>query len=531
MIQTKAQRAAIYIRQSQTHEGTISPELQEKNVRRFIESQEEWTATDVYADIDVSGLKEANRPGFLKLKQDYASGKFDIAVADEFTRFSRNAVDGISLLGTMKIATAKEGIPPEDDFMPSLYFLLSAKFSKDMGKRWRDGLTHRLRNGVQPSGKPQFGYTRHHPGEDGKPITKENPKAKGIIERYVINPGEADILREAYRRYTAGEGARTICEDFSARGLAAPGPTGWAPTGLFDLMDKIFYAGKIEWSPDKAEAKRQNKKPTILVVEGAHEPILTTAQWADYRKARESRKLQEKPRNPKWMLAGLVECGLCGGKMVSHMARGVPSLMCATYNAKGKTGCTGTFRKRAIVMRKFRYWLYKHREEWADAMPSDDEARITAETAVADAQAAYDKAMEDYSRYQQWAYENSILPAVSAQTLADKAATVTSAEAALDEAQAELESFIPASTVLERIDAGLKVLGLDVPEGDDSLGDEPDEGETAIMREIYSKLIEKIVVLPPSHPSPRHPDRNLMAEIEIHSKKLKGRLVSHVGSI
>jgi site-specific DNA recombinase len=61
-------KAAIYIRQSQSHEGTISPELQEKNVRRFIESQERWIPTEVYSDIDISGLKEENRPVCLTLR-------------------------------------------------------------------------------------------------------------------------------------------------------------------------------------------------------------------------------------------------------------------------------------------------------------------------------------------------------------------------------------------------------------------------------------------------------------------------------
>lgn len=497
-------RAALYIRQSQTHDGTISPELQEKNVRAFIASQDEWTPMAVYSDIDISGLKEENRPGFLKLKSDYAAGKFDIAVADEFTRFSRNAVDGIALLGTMKIATAKEGIPPEDDFMPSLYFLLSAKFSKDMGKRWRDGLNYRVRNGVQPSGNAQFGYTRHHPGPDGKPITKDNPKAKGIIEQYLINPTEAAIVKEAYKRYSGGEGARSICADFTKRGLPAPGPAGWHAPGFFDLLDKSFYAGMINFEGQDFP--------------GAHKPLLTVPQWNKYRKVREAKKLQKSPRNPKWILAGLVVCGLCGGKMVSHKARGEHNLMCSTYNAQGKTGCAGTFRKRSIVSKKFFFWLHKNRETWANAMPSDDAAKLAVEQAVTEAQQAHDAAVEDYSAYQQWAYENGILPAVSAKMIAAKAEAVTATQAALDEAQAELGSFVPASTVFEQIQAGLKVMGLDVPEGDPSLEEEPTEQEAAAMREIYAKVIDRIVVLPPSHPSPRHPDRDLMAEIEIVPK-------------
>lgn len=481
-------KAAIYVRQSTTSEGTISPALQRRNCEAFVQRQGWQLVSKSYEDIDISGKKTANRPGYLSLRADYENGDFNVVVADDWSRFARNEVEGLAMLGSMQLASASQGVYDEDtNHLPTaIQFIIDADFSRKMGKRWRNALVYRLERGLPPSGKPQFGYDKQ--GKDA----------------YIPN-ADAAIVREAYARYTAGEGSRAICEDFTARGLASAGPAGWYPNGLFDLLDKTFYAGFITYEGQDFP--------------GAHEPLLTPAQWAAYRKARETRKTHARPRNTKWMLQGLVVCGLCGSKMLSHMARGVPSLACSTYNAQGKAGCPGTFRKREIVMKKFRFWLHKHQQEWADAMPSDDEAKTAAETAVADAQTAHDSTVEDYSRYQQWAYENRIVPAVSAKTLAEKAEAITAAQAVLDEAQAALGEFVPASTVRERINAGIKVLGLDVPENDPSLEEEPTEAEAAIMREIYAKMIDRIVVLPPSHPSPRHPDRDLMAEIEVHPKE------------
>ncbi|AOY71040.1 putative recombinase [Arthrobacter sp. ZXY-2] len=472
-------RAAIYIRQSQTSDDTISPELQEKNVRRFIE-QQGWTVVgDPYSDIDISGLTEAKRPDFLKLKKDFAAGKFDIAVADDFSRFSRNKADAMALLGSMNIATAKEGVADaDDDFMPAMYFLLADKFSKDMSKRWRHALMHRLSKGLPASGNRQFGYDKQ-----GK-------------EAYVINPVEAAILREAYDRYTKGEGVRTICEDFNKRNLPAPGSNGWYSTGMFDLLDKVFYAGKVSYDGQEFP--------------GAHEPILTKAQWAAYRKARESRKKQDRPRNPKWMLHGLVFCGHCGGKMLSHMARGVPNLLCATYNSKGKKACPGTFRKRAVVQTAVWWWLGSHLDEWASAMPTNDEARIAAEKAVADAEAELESANQVYMDFQKYAFENKLRPELSALQLAQYSEAIDKAQATLDDALAELGSFTPASDVHEQISQGSLLMGFEAdPEA------EPSEAATAQFREALSKIIAKVIIHPATGNSPRDPNRNALEEIEV----------------
>lgn len=478
--------AALYIRQSQTHDDTISPELQEKNVRKFIESQG-WTAGEVYSDIDISGLTEAKRPGFLKLKKDYAAKKFDIAVADDFSRFSRNKTDAMALLGSMNIATAKEGVADtDDDFMPAMYFLLADKFSKDMSKRWRHALMHRLSMGLPPSGKAHFGYDK-------------------VNGSYVQN-ADAAILREAYERYTAGEGVRSICTDFSARGLTAPGPGGWYSRGLFDLLDKVFYSGKIAWTPKKGEES--------VMVDGAHEPILSPGEWAAYRKAREDRKANVRPKNPKWMLSGLVECGLCGGKMLSHSdSRGKKQLMCGTYNAHGKDACKGLFRRQSIVAMKVWLWLASHLEEWAAISPTDEEAQKAAEKAVLEAQASLEKATEDYSRYADWAYENKILASVSAAKMSEKAQAVKDAEEALQHAQAALATFVPASDIHERISEGALLMGFS-----EDPDEEPSEEAVARFREALSRVIDRVVVLPSTAASPRDPNRDHYSEIQIIAK-------------
>lgn len=491
-------KAAVYIRQSQTSDGSISPELQEKNCRALAK-REGWTVTGVYSDIDITGGSTEKREGYKRLIAHYKSGAFDLVLADDLSRLARNVVDSGELHDLIPTATWKEGLQA-DRLMTDIYSAFNADYLRKIKDRWSDTLTRRLKAGLPASGKGQYGYRRV--SADGvTEYTPENPKPKGVLEKYVQHPQEAEILREAYQRYTKGEGVRTICEDFSARNLPSPGPRGWYATGMFDLLDKPFYAGKISYEGQEFP--------------GAHEGILSAPEWKAYKRAREDRKLQTKPRNPKWMLSGLAVCGHCGGKMLSHMARGVPTLQCGTYNAEGKTGCPGMFRKRAKVQQAVWWWLGAHLDEWASAMPTDDEARLAAEKAVADAESVRDAAQGKIDNLISRMVNLGLTDAEVAAPLTGFRAELAEAQAVVDRALAELGSYSPASDVHDQISKGALLMGF---EADSDA--EPSEAATAQFREALSKIIEKVIVLPPSGTSPRDPNRNYMSEVKVVPRKV-----------
>ncbi|MET3351387.1 UNVERIFIED_ORG: DNA invertase Pin-like site-specific DNA recombinase [Arthrobacter sp. UYEF1] len=504
-------RAAIYVRQSQTEDGSISSELQEGNCRKLAERYG-WDVTKVYDDLDITGGSTRRRDAYKELRTDFKTGKFDILLADDLSRFNRNTAESAQLHDEIPTATWKEGIQ-ENRLFTDILSAFNADFLRKISERWSDALARRIKNGLPPSGQKQFGYDRTLP--NGTVIDKDNKKPSGVLESYVLNEIEAEVVREAYRRYTAGEGARTICQDFTARGLPSAGPNGWYPIGFFDLLDKTFYSGKI--SHDGQEFT------------GSHEALLTASQWKKYRKEREERKKQTKPRNPKWMLSGLVECGQCGGKMLSHMARGVPNLLCATYNARGKSACPGTFRKRSKVQMAVWWWLGAHLDEWASAMPSDEEGKLTAETNVANAETGLEAARDKYSRYQRFAFESSIRAEESKDTLAEYSTEIDEAQAVLDEALAELGGFTPAADVHEQISNGALLMGFsgerpkmyERPDGEwEDAAEEISEASTAQFREALSKIIEKVIVHPATGKSPRDPNRDHRSEVEVVPRKL-----------
>lgn len=278
-------RAALYIRQSQTSDDTISPELQEQHCRELA-VREGYVVVDVYKDIDISGRKMDNRPGLLALRAAYDRGEFDIALADDMSRFSRNMADGAGILGTMPVGTYEENLiaggDGEDDFMPMIHLLLAHKYSQDMSKRWRDAHKYRLERGLPPNGIHVFGYDKLNSA--GQVITG---KGQGSAAQYVPN-GDADIVKSLFRRYTDGVGSVPLVEELNAKGIPTIRGEEWQTAQLFRLLDNPFYAGKIVWDGEEWP--------------GTHEPLLTEAEWFAYKRARDARRTRRNPPNPKWLL-------------------------------------------------------------------------------------------------------------------------------------------------------------------------------------------------------------------------------------
>lgn len=503
-------RAAIYIRQSRTHEDSVSPALQESNCRKLA-AQHGWEVVAVYRDIDISGGSTDGRDGLQGLREARKAGLFDIALADDLSRFARNVADSALIRGEMPTATWKDGVQ-DNHLYADIQSAINADELRKIKARWSDNRMRRISEGLPPSGMRQFGYIRVD--KDGREINKDNPKNKGQSERYVQDPTEAAILREAYERYIKGDGARAICRDFTERGLPSPGSGGWQPRILFDLCDKVFNAGQIYFDGE--------------IYPGAHQPILTRTEWKAYRDAREERKTKRSLRNPRWMLAGIAVCGLCGSGMVSHVSRGVASVMCQKYAHKGKEACPGVFRKRPRVDAAVWQWLNSHRTELAAAMPSHEEARKAAETRVADTEHDVEQARKQYDEYQVFAFEQGVRGDSAKATLDKLSTAIDDAEKAHGDALAALGSLTVTDDPWEAIVEGARIMGFteDVPEGGmlfedgdafwvESVDEPPSESAVAQFRQALSKIIERVEILPPTTSSPRDPDRQWGAEIRV----------------
>ena len=346
---TRTRRAALYLRQSQYHDGSISEELQETTTRALCE-REGWEVVGVYKDIDLSGTSTTKRTGLKALRSSYDRGEFDIAVAHAVSRFSRNMQDGAEIVAEMPIATVLEGeAPHDDDFMPLLHMLLAHKQSKEIGKRWKEVHAHRIARGLPPTGGPRFGYVVN---EDGT---------------YSPDIATAPVLREMYSRFINGSGTPAITSWLNEAGHRTTKGNAWSEYNVRDVLNSGFGAGRIEFKGSEFW--------------GVHEPVISRDVWEMFLRAKAARAAKpRKAQAARWHLQGLVRCGLCGSTMVINGGTEFnKKLACSKRLKQGKSECAGVFTRKNWIDNKIALWLGGHIQEWADATPQDTEKRAKAE--------------------------------------------------------------------------------------------------------------------------------------------------------
>ena len=101
-------RVAIYARVSTEHEAQISAlgnQIQYYDEK--LKQHPDWTLVERYIDEGITGTSIHKRPNFLRMLKDAESGKFDLIVTREVSRFARNTVD--TLQETRKLK--KIGVP------------------------------------------------------------------------------------------------------------------------------------------------------------------------------------------------------------------------------------------------------------------------------------------------------------------------------------------------------------------------------------------------------------------------------------
>ena len=87
-------RVAIYARVSTEHEAQISAlgnQIQYYDEK--LKQHPDWTLVERYIDEGITGTSIHKRPNFLRMLKDAESGKFDLIVTREVSRFARNTVD------------------------------------------------------------------------------------------------------------------------------------------------------------------------------------------------------------------------------------------------------------------------------------------------------------------------------------------------------------------------------------------------------------------------------------------------------
>jgi DNA invertase Pin-like site-specific DNA recombinase/ribosomal protein L34E len=357
-------RAALYLRRSKEEHQAASIDVQNGEGARYIAEQGGTLATEhIFVDADHGRAEFKKRPALIAMLNAAERHAFDVVVVRDETRlggdtnrtslFMSDLLDaGVRLFCYFTDEEVKiDGAV--DKFMINLRKFASELEREKISQRTHEHLKTKARRGLNVGGRVH-GYDNLEVKDGDRRVRVE----------YRINPAQADLVREVFRRYAEGDGLRTIAKDLNARRVAAPraglrGTGSWAPSTLLAMLRRDRYRGILVWGK-KEKAYKGGTKVRIDRVEAEWTSIevpelriVDDALWAAVASRSEAReRLTTTPRRglrARYFLSGLARCAECGGPMQANNGKvsydNVKVYACAWHRERGATVCGNGLRR------------------------------------------------------------------------------------------------------------------------------------------------------------------------------------------
>lgn len=156
-----------------------------------------------------------------------------------------------------------------------------------------------------PHGKLPYGYRREY--DD-----------RGNFVAQVEHPEQAEIVRECARRVAAGESLYSIAQDLNAREIPAPRGGKWLPGQVKRLATNPRYIG-------------QRVHRGVVVGDAVWDGIVEEDVYAECaRRMADPRRYTTRDTSLKYLLTGILKCGVCGAKCRVIKNRGYFAYACFT---------------------------------------------------------------------------------------------------------------------------------------------------------------------------------------------------------
>lgn len=191
------------------------------------------TLVRIYADRGISGKSMANRTEFQRLLCDSSKGEFDAVLVKDISRFARNTLDFLTGIRTLKsqgvdviFIGANQKVLGESEFVLTLFAALAQEESCALSKKIIFGKKQGAQRGRVPN--VIYGYD------------------KTDTYNLRINPGEAAVVKEIFRLYTAEEmGYRKIAAYLNGRNIETKLGKRWQPKGVKRILANPIYKGVL----------------------------------------------------------------------------------------------------------------------------------------------------------------------------------------------------------------------------------------------------------------------------------------------
>ena len=329
-------RVAAYARVSAGKDAMLhSLSAQVSYYSNLIQHHKGWQYVGVYADEALTGTKD-NRKKFQQMLVDCRSGKIDMIITKSISRFARNTVTLLQTVRELKMLGVDVYFEEQNIHTMSadgeLMMTILASYAQEENLSVSENMKWRIRKGFE---RGEMINLRFLYGYSIK---------KGVV---TVDPVQAEIVREIFRRFNDGESMGSIAADLNARGMRGTLGGEWCQQRIHDVVTNEKYLGNallqktfVNNHLEKKQVKNRGELPQYYA-EGTHDAIIDAATFAKAQERIEALRLaaEERPKPTRSAFTGKIRCVKCGKnyKRGRHGDRAFWN--CSTYLSKGTKAC------------------------------------------------------------------------------------------------------------------------------------------------------------------------------------------------
>ncbi|MDR6613601.1 recombinase family protein [Leifsonia sp. 1010] len=325
----QANAAAIYARISSDQSGEgLGVQRQLEDCRRLA-AERDWVVAGEYVDNDISAYSGRTRPNYERMLIDIEAGRIDAVLVYHLDRLTRRPAElehfiDVCTDARVDVTTVTGDIGLGNDNGLMIARITSAMAAAESGRKSARIKRKMLQNAEM--GKPSGGGQR--------PFGYEH-------DRVTVRESEAEVIRALADRYIKGESMIALAHWLNDQNVPT---SGGVASWHVQTVRRILVSGRIAGLRDHhGEPIAEGKWPAIISVE-QREQLLTVLR---------ARGGTQQARTNRYLLSGMLRCGLCGAKLHTTITRSIRRYTCR--RSPGDNAC-GRLSINAI-----------HVEEWAAA--------------------------------------------------------------------------------------------------------------------------------------------------------------------
>ena len=347
--------AALYARVSSDRQDVdLSVSAQLRALRDYARANGYAVARE-YVDEAESG-RVADRPQFREMIDEGSRPKapFEVILVWKFSRFTRKREHAVAFKSMLRrkgirvvSITEHADDSPTGKLMEAIIESVDEFYSENLAQEVIRGMREAASRGFFLSSNAPFGY-RKIKVSDG---AKERPTLE-------VDPATAPVVQEVFESSLRGNGLKEICKELNDRGITNRGKR-WNKGGIHYLLTNEAYTGTAVWG----RKSRGEKAADPVRAEGAWPALVPRETFDEVQRGmrvRAPRVQRPGTVGSKFLLSGLLKCGVCGR---SYSGQGAKSgqfayYICGTLYREGARTCTARYlnapRLETFVVEKIR---------------------------------------------------------------------------------------------------------------------------------------------------------------------------------